>query len=72
MPRWASLQGYGQQYGSTGYEVDWTTYKGTIMKYYLLALLIIISTSTIAQTIWTPDGRIVRCTPTVNGTIVCM
>ena len=42
------------------------------MKYYLLALLIIISTSTIAQTIWTPDGRIVRCAPTVNGTIVCM
>ena len=32
MPRWASLQGDGQQYGSTRNEVGWTTNKGTIVK----------------------------------------
>ena len=42
------------------------------MKYWLLALLIIITTATQAQTIFTPDGRVVVCRPTTLGTIVCI
>lgn len=28
--------------------------------------------SALAQVVWTPDGKIVNCSPMPNGTIVCL
>lgn len=28
--------------------------------------------SALAEVVWTPDGRIVNCSPLPNGTIVCL